>query len=63
MRCANSARQRAIKDLTPLQPIVSSSPLTTRYISGLSIGPMRFRPINVPSNGWANFQDVHLSAF
>ena len=46
-RCANSARQRPVKDLTPLQPIVSSSPLTARYILGLNIGPMRFRPVTV----------------
>ena len=63
MRCANSARQRPVNDLTPLQPIVSSSPLTTRYISGLNIGLMRFRPVNGPFNGCANFQDVPLSAF
>ena len=62
-RCANSARQRPVKDLTPLQPIVSSSPLTACYIFGLNIGQMWFRPVNSPFKGWANFQDVHLSAF
>ena len=57
-RCANSACQRPVKDLTPLQPIVSSSPLTGRYIFGLNIGPMRFRLVNGPFSGWANFHDV-----
>ena len=47
-RYANSARQRPVNNLTPLQPIISSSPLVARYIFGLNIGPMWFRPVNGP---------------